>query len=388
MKLKNYFIPVSLEKPANHFLSDRSVFCRNITIHTPDSPIGELSGYRIAIVGVPEDRNAKIRGSATAPDMIRNKLYNLYRVNPALKIIDLGNLISGNSVQDTYYAVRDIILELRDQGIVTIVLGGSQDVTYGIYLAYEKLDALFNFVTVDSRLDLGIIQDEIKPESYLIPMLSRKKELVFNYTNLGHQKYLVDQEDINFLQDQFNETLRLGDIHSNIEITEPVLRDSAFVSFDFNAIRQGDSPGCTHPSPNGLYGEEACQISKYAGLANTLMVFGMFNILPSADSREQSAHLAAQMAWYFIEGVSQRKYEEPSGKSTSFKKFIVSFSGKDREIVFYKSLESERWWFEIPIIADNTRQKKILISCSHKDYLSACNQEIPDRWLKAFRKLN
>ena len=388
MELKNYFIPVSLEKPVDHFLSDKSVFCRNINIHTPDSPIGELSGYRVAIIGVPDDRNAKIRGSAAAPDAIRNKLYNLYRVNPALKIIDLGNLVSGNSVQDTYYAIRDVILELRDKGIITIVLGGSQDLTYGIYLAYEKLDALFNFVTVDSRLDLGIIQDEIKPESYLIPMLSRKKELVFNYTNLGHQKYLVDQEDIDFLQGQFHETVRLGDVHSNVGITEPVLRDSAFVSFDFNAIRQGDSPGCTHPSPNGLYGEEACQISKYAGLSNTLVALGIFNILPSADQKDQSSHLAAQMVWYFIEGVSQRKYEEPSGKSSSFKKFIVSFSGKDREIVFYKSLESERWWFEVPVIADSSRQKKILISCSHEDYLCACNQEIPDRWLKAFRKLN
>ena len=387
MELKSYFTPVSLEKSTDHHLSDKSVFCRNISIHTPDSSLGDLSTCSIAIVGVPEDRNAKIRGSSAAPDIVRNKLYNLYRVNPALKIIDLGNLISGNSVQDTYYAIRDIVLDLKEKGIITIILGGSQDLTYGIYLAYEKLDALFNFVTVDSRLDLGIIQDEIKPESYLIPMLSRKKELVFNYTNLGHQKYLVDQEDIDFLQNQFNETIRLGDIHSNVAIAEPVLRDSAFVSFDFNAIRQGDSPGCTHPSPNGLYGEEACQIAKYSGLGNSLSVFGIFNILPAADLREQSSHLAAQMIWYFIEGVSQRKYEEPSGKSAQFKKFIVSFSGKDREIIFYKSQESERWWFEVPIISDS-RQKSILISCSHEDYLCASNQEVPDRWLKALRRLN
>jgi hypothetical protein len=39
-------------------------------------------------------------------------------------------------------------------------------------------------------------------------------------------------------------------------------------------------------------------------------------------------------------------------------------------------------------MTDNSRHKKILISCSHEDYICACNQEIPDRWLKAFRKLN
>lgn len=387
MELKNYFSPVSLEKPGNHFLADKAIFCRNISIHTPDAPIGDISEFKVAIVGIPEDRNAKIRGSAEAPDHIRNKLYNLFRVNSALKVIDFGNLISGNSVQDTYFAIRDIVLELKEKGIVTVIIGGSQDLTYGIYLAYEKLNRLFNFVTVDSRLDLGIIQDEIKPESYLIPILSRKKELLFNYTNLGHQKYLVDQEDIDFLQQQCNDTIRLGDIHTNIAKTEPILRDCAFVSFDMNAIRQSDSPGCTHPSPNGLYGEEACQISRYAGLGNSLMAFGIYNLLPASDIREQSTHLAAQMIWYFLEGVSQRKYEEPSGKSNLFKKFIVSFTGKDREIVFYKSLESERWWFEVPVMSDKEK-KKILISCSYEDYQEACNQEIPDRWLKAFRKLN
>jgi len=387
MSLNEYFIPVSLDKPENHHLSDKAIFCRNIYIHTASTPIPDLSEYRIAIVGMPEDRNATIRGSALAPDLIRNKLYNLYRINPGLKIIDLGNIKTGNSVQDTYFAVRDIILELNGKNIITVALGGSQDLTYGFYLAFEKMDSLFSFITVDSRLDMGIIQDEIKTESYLIPILSRKKELLFNYTNFGHQKCLVDQDDIDFLQRQFNNTVRLGDIHSNITITEPFLRDASFVSFDFNAIRQSDSPGCTCPSPNGLNSEESCQISRYAGASNNLMVFGIFNILPSADIQDQTVHLASQILWYFLEGVLQRKLEKPSGSSNLFKKFIVSFTGEKYEIVFYKSLETDRWWCEVPAFS-GTRHEKILISCSYEDYQRACNQEIPDRWLKAYQKLN
>lgn len=387
MSLKDYFVPVSLDKPENHHLSDKAVFCRNIYIHTANTPIPDLSEYRLAIIGIPEDRNASIKGSASAPDLIRNKLYNLYRINPGYKIIDLGNLITGNSVQDTYFALRDVILELKEKDIITIALGGSQDLTYGFFLAYEKLNSMFSFVTVDSRLDMGIIQDEIRTESYLIPILSRNKELLFNYTNLGHQKYLVDQEDINFLQRQFNHTVRLGDIHANITITEPYIRDAGFMSFDFDAIRQGDSPGCTHPSPNGLYSEESCQISKYAGLSNNLMVFGIFNILPSSDIRDQTVYLASQMVWYFIEGASQKQPEKPSGTSNQFKKFIVSFSAEDYEIVFFKSLETDRWWFEVPV-SSGSRQNKILISCSYEDYQRACNQEIPDRWLKAYQKMN
>jgi len=387
MNLHDYFDPVSLEKPEFHHLSEKAVFCRNIIIHTPDSEIKNISRNNIALVGLPEDRNAGIKGSAQAPDLIRSQLYQLFRLDHELKIIDLGNLKPGNAVQDTYFALRDVTLELMDQNIILVIMGGSQDLTYGTYLAFEKMESLFSFATVDSRLDMGIISDDVSPDSYLIPILSRKKELLYNYTNLGHQKYLVDWKDFEFLNQQYHDTIRLGDIRANIAITEPVIRDAGFISFDLNAIRQSDAPGSLDPSPNGLYAEEACQISRYAGLSNKLTSFGIFNLLPERDSHDQTSHLAAQMIWYFLEGVSQRKLETPSGRSALFKKFIVSTSQTQQEIVFYKSNDTERWWVEVPIISDS-RRRKVLISCSHNDYQRACNQEIPERWLKAYQKLN
>jgi len=387
MNLHDYFDPVSLEKPEFHHLSEKAVFCRNIDIHTPDNEIKNISRYNIAIIGIPEDRNASIKGSATAPDLIRNELYQLFRLDHELKIIDLGNLKPGNAVQDSYFALRDVSLELLDHNLILVLLGGSQDLTYGTYLAFEKLESLFSFATVDSRLDMGIISDEVSPDSYLIPILSRKKELLYNYTNLGHQKYLVDWQDFEFLNQQFHDTIRLGDIRTNIALTEPIIRDAGFVSFDLNAIRQSDAPGSLNPSPNGLYAEEACQISRYAGLSNKLTSYGIFNLIPEHDIHGQTAHLSAQMIWYFLEGVSQRRLETPSGGSNLFKKFIVSMSQTHQEIAFYKSNDTERWWIEVPIISD-ARRRKVLISCSYDDYQKACNQEIPDRWLNAYQKLN
>ncbi|MCK4746300.1 MAG: formimidoylglutamase, partial [Bacteroidales bacterium] len=346
-----------------------------------------LDQFDLALIGVPEDRNATVAGSAAAPDQVRDHLYQLYRVNPKLKIIDLGNLKCGNAPQDTYFALRDVLLDLLERKLISVILGGSQDLTYGIYLAFEKLDRKFSFATIDSRLDMGIIDDKIKPESYLIPILSRKKELLFSYTNLGHQTYFVDQGDVDFLKDNFHQTLRLGEIRHNVSRVEPYLRDAGFVSLDMNSIRQSDAPACTHPSPNGFTGEDICQISRYAGLSPVMKCFGLFNLLPDIDRSGQTAQLAAQTLWYFIDGVSQRKEEHPLSAPDAFKKFIVSFSDMDHDIIFYKSLETERWWFEVPVIRQ-TKTRHVLISCAMDDYQKACNQEIPDRWLNAFQKLN
>jgi arginase family enzyme len=387
MNIQDYCDPVALEKPDNHHLSDKALFCRNIYIHTPDTSVHKLEQYDLAILGVPEYRATGLQGIENAPDLIRNQLYRLYRLNPKLKILDLGNLKCGNTVQDTYFALRDILLELTGLKLVTLILGGSQDLTYGIYLAFEKLERKFSFVTVDSRLDMGIIDDQITPESYLIPILSRKKELLFSFTNLGHQTYFVDQADIEFLHDNFHRTIRLGDLRKDIARVEPIIRDSGFISLDLNAARQSDAPGCTHPSPNGLSGEEICQISRYAGLSPMLKCFGAFNYIPGTDREDQAAQLIAQSAWYFMDGVSQRKDEHPLSAPDSFKKFIVSHSDMDHDITFYKSLETDRWWFEVPVIR-KTKTRHILLSCSLDDYQKACNQEIPDRWLNAFQKFN
>ena len=387
MNLNDYFDVVGLDRPANHHLSEKAIFCKNIYINTPDTPIKNLDQQNLALIGVPEDRSSTVRGPAQSPDIIRNQLYQLFRVNPNLKIIDLGNLKSGNKIQDTYFALRDVILELTSRNLIVVIMGGSQDLTYGIYLAFEKMGRKFSFVTVDSRLDMGIIDDEIKPESYLIPILSRKKELLFNYTNIGHQTYFVDQGDVDFLKDNFHNTLRLGDVRKDLGKVEPYLRDAGFVSIDISAVRQSDAPGSTNPSPNGFTGEEICQVSRFAGLSQQIRCLGIFNITPGTDNNNQTSHLASQALWYFMEGVSQRKEENPGSAPDAFKKFIVSLNDMDHDIIFYKSIETDRWWFEVPVL-QKTRSRHIMLSCSHEDYQKACNQEIPDRWLNAFQKLN
>jgi hypothetical protein len=157
------------------------------------------------------------------------------------------------------------------------------------------------------------------------------------------------------------------------------------VSFDLGAIRNSDCQGSFYPSPNGLYAEEACQLSRYAGLSDNTCCFGLFEL--NAENYPQSAHLSSQLIWHYIEAFSQRKSEKPNSIG-DFKKFIVESSTPGVEMIFYKSLNSDNWWMEIPILKEESSSKKnIIISCSYNDYVAASNREIPERWLRVYNKV-
>lgn len=214
-------------------------------------------------------------------------------------------------------------------------------------------------------------------------MLDKKKHLG-NFTNFGHQSYFLDQIDLKLINKLSFKTIRLGEIKPTIHLTEPVLRDADIVSIDMSSVKQSDAPGHAYPSPNGFTGDEICQIAKYAGLSDRVGTFGIYEINPSFDINSQTTHLAAQMIWIFIESVTQRFNENPKINSKNIKKFIIHVNEVNREVVFYKSVKSGRWWIEVYVFSGDKEYSKI-IACAEEDYNMACKNELPDRWLKAFQ---
>jgi hypothetical protein len=87
--------------------------------------------------------------------------------------------------------------------------------------------------------------------------------------------------------------------------------------------------------------------------------------------------------WHFIFGISQRKGDFPAKNLSTYKKIYVRFDKTDSDLVFYQNERNNRFWVEIPI--DATGNKRI-ISCSERDYLDICNNEIPDRIWKNISK--
>ncbi len=384
MDLNDYFNPVSLEKPAIHLIPHDLSFSRKIKIHTADHKIQKISDFDVAIIGVPDDKNAFIKGSADAPDAVRSKLYQLASINRKTKIIDLGNLKQTANSNDTYFALRDIITELTEKSVIALLIGGSQDLSYGVDLALNKKNSMYSFLSIDARLDLGFKEKTISSRNYLDTILPNKDPRFFNYTNIGHQTYFTPDRLKDMIDKKGYESLRLGYVRSNLSAIEPQIRDTSFLSLDMSSVRQSDAPGVTLPSPNGFFGQEICQLARYAGAAPELKAFGVFELSPENDINGHSSHLAAQTIWYFLEGVYIRIKENPQIAGAT--KFIVTLESAGQDISFYKSLKTERWWLEIPAINPIT-EMNYLISCNYEDYQMASSNEIPERWWKAFHRL-
>jgi hypothetical protein len=91
------------------------------------------------------------------------------------------------------------------------------------------------------------------------------------------------------------------------------------------------------------------------------------------------------MIWYFTEGVNFRANDFPFGSKTNYFKYIVPH--EDDGINFYKSDKTDRWWMEVEINSISKHSRHSLVPCSYEDYLEACDQQIPERWYRAQKKL-
>ncbi|WP_420575003.1 formimidoylglutamase [Kordia sp.] len=370
----------------NELLSNQTLG-NAISIHTTKDGIPETLGEaKFAIIAVLENRSdINYLGENLDLLEIRKALYSLYPGNWIHKIVDLGNLYKGETVDDTYAALKRIMEPLLKKNIIPIILGGSQDLMYAMYRGYDNLEQTVNIVNVDSKFDFGAVSQTLSNNSYMGKIIVEAPHNLFNYSNIGYQTYFNSQEEIDLMQKLFFDAYRLGQVSNDISIVEPITRDADIVGIDLSAVKASEVSGNQNTSPNGLDGKEICAISRYAGISDRVSSFGIFEYKNSKDE-EITAMLVAQMIWYFIEGVNYRVNDYPFVSKDDYLKYIVP--NEMEEMIFYKSNKTERWWIEIPFISslNNKLKRHTLLPCTHQDYLNACNQIIPERWWMAYKK--
>ncbi len=381
-----FLSPVSKKVMAHREILPPGMLGKQIEAYSKIEGLPNLKDAKFALLGIKENRgDVDYMGAEISFDSYRKALYSLYPGNWNHKIIDLGDIEKGETTADTRFAAKEVIAVLLKKNIIPIILGGSQDLAYAQYRAYDGIGEMVNIVNIDNRFDLGNAEMPISNKSYVGKMVVDKPYNLFNYSILGYQSFFNAPQEIALMDKLFFDAYRLGEITADTTIVEPIMRDADMVTLDVTAIKSTEISYKNNGSPNGFDGREICTISRYAGICNKVKSFGVYELSDFIDSKS-GAMLVAQILWYFMEGFNYRVEDDDFSNDKLFTSYKVPIENEVLE--FKKSNKTERWWIVLPFIsnANNKLKSRTLLPCTYGEYLSACNQEIPERWLKARHK--
>ena len=394
MSLADFFSPINLSDFTSKSQYLNSQLGQVMQIYQDEFPNLEDEEQRpnLAIIGVEEDRvSVNNKGTAKAPNAVRKHLYDLYQGDYNTKIADFGNIKAGDTLQDTHAALKVVVEELVKKDIVPIIIGGGQDLTYAQYRGYQDLEQRVEVAIIDSKFDLDQEHTENMPlnsQTYLNHLILHQPDYLFNLSNIAYQTYLVSKESINMYDKLFFNAQRVGAIAGKLDQAEPVIRAADMVSFDIGAIRASEAPGNANAVPNGLFGDEACQLARYAGMSDKCSSIGFYELNPTFDPMEQTAMLVSQMIWCFVDGYYNRKNDAPLIPKSAYIIYRTTLENEDHELVFVKSKKSDRWWMQVPYFGTKSVNERFyLVPCRYEDYQLAVAGEMPDLWWRTHQKL-
>jgi formiminoglutamase len=329
-----------------------------------------LKQTKVALIGI---------GEAEA-NAVRRALYGLSFPFGKLKIADLGNVRREENA-----TVTPLLLELLDGKICPIVIGREAKFLKAQFEAHHACQPNVSLTVVDERLAFAPQQQETGA-LYLNPILQGKTR-PFHFSAIGCQSHFMQDAVPDELKRQNFDCVRLGKLRSNLPDAEPFIRDADLVSFNLQALKGLEAPGVPDASPSGLLCEEACQLSRYAGMSDKLTSIGFYGFHHDLDPGGHTAQVLAQLIWYFLDGFCNRQNDFPASMN-ALMEYIVEFRGHDYQLTFWKSNKTGRWWLQVPVKTQKKNLRHRLIPCSYNDYLQASNGELPDRLLNAFKRFD
>lgn len=366
--LYEFLDPVNVAVISGDEAYNDSQMGRIVDIYENEFP--DVSNADIILAGINEFRGEGFIAEKNAADAVRERFYKLHYWHKDIKLADIGNIRCGATIQDSYSAVKTVLKEFLEAGKTVIILGGSHDNTLAQYYAYAESDKYIEATVIDSHIDLHS-ESAKRSETFLMEMLTSEPNKVHHYNHIGFQSYFVHPHMLETMDKLRFDCFRVGTAREQLEEMEPAMRNSDMLSFDIAAIKHADAPSVM-ASPNGFSGEEACSLVRFAGMSPVLSSLGIYGFDADKDPGGITAMQIAQMIWYFIDGKSRGRQEPAFTERHNFNEYHTAFA--DSDTIFFQSKKTGRWWMQL--------SGKKMVPCSYNDYLTASNNEIPERWLR------
>ncbi len=365
--LDNWLRPIDLNLVKELEL-DKSRFGTKILRYEDALP--DLKNVAIALIGVgEEDANA-----------LRRQLYPMSFSFGKMKIADLGNVR-----REEVSFIIPVIRELLAGGICPLIIGREGRLVQAQFEAHHSWQAAVSLAVVDEKIAFHPQLSEAR--GYYLNSILNNKSRLFHFAALGCQSHFTDEAVFQELEQRNFDCIRLGKARGSLPDTEPFVRDADMVAFYLSALKKIEAPGVTETSPSGFFTEEACQLSRYAGMSDKLTSIGFYGFQKKLDREEQTAQALAQLVWYFIDGFCHRQSDFPASMN-DLVEYIVDLKGHDQQVTFWKSNKTGRWWVQAPVKTKKKHERHRLLPCSYNDYLSACNDDLPERLMAGFQRFS
>ncbi|MDE1191957.1 MAG: arginase family protein [Arachidicoccus sp.] len=280
----------------------------------------------------------------------------------------------GKSLADSYAVLKLILTELFSLNAKVLIIGGSHDLTAAQCDAYASADRTYNLTCIDAMMDMNADSLEYN-ENFLLDLFTKAPNYLNHYNHIGFQSYFVHPQMLETIDKLRFDCFRVGKVKEQIEEMEPIIRNTNIVSLDICSIQNSHAPA-NILTPNGFNGEEACTLMQYAGLSSTAKTIGIYGYLPHLDKNNLTAKQISHLIWYIMDGIYRSKQESSFDNKNNFNEFHLAFA--EMETTFLQSKKTNRWWMKLP---DGD-----YLPCSFKDYISATQNEIPERWLRAIER--
>ena len=127
----DFLSPVEDKLLAHNLMLPEQVIGRNLQIHTQQQGFPDLKNVSVAFLTI----GSRLPSKESIHVRFRRQFYALFSGNWDFTCADLGVIKPGERDEDTLFAIQTLVYDMYQRNILTIVIGGEQENTLGMFRA-------------------------------------------------------------------------------------------------------------------------------------------------------------------------------------------------------------------------------------------------------------
>jgi formiminoglutamase len=283
-------------------------------------PLNEEARGASAILGFASDegvrRNFGRVGAAQGPAAIRRMLERL-PVHHPIKIYEAGDVTCPDGdLAGAQERLAEAIAMLLDRDLRPVILGGGHEVAYGSFLGLAKhlgnqlATNKILVINLDAHFDLRLapVPNSGTPFRQIAEFCSAHgapfNYLCFGISELSNTTALFDrarQFGVEYWRDE--EMRQCDSAELRAILTEKLLAvDKVYLSIDLDVLPAATAPGVSAPAARGVALEVIEDLVAEVISSGKLAVADIAELNPSLDRDDQTARVAARLAYRLILG--------------------------------------------------------------------------------------